>query len=182
MCRWVKVGGRADRVSGTKPPPKINAAPATPFSGCPVADLRAPGAAATAAAAAETSLGPDTGPVTGTTCHQLHHSPNGSPLDQRHGWQTVCCPTRAAVYSAHAHIHKHSCAHKHSRSLPPTSRPSPERPGGPLYENTARRGAGDNVWPDLWIDARLPSFISADTGISAHHQQCLLPHSEHCEN
>lgn len=26
------------------------------------------------------------------------------------------------------------------------------------------------------------SFISADTGISAHHRQCLLPHSERSVN
>lgn len=99
---WVKVGGRADRVSGTKPPPKINAAPATPFSVCPVADLRAPTAPATSGSRDGSGA---RRPVTGTTCHQLHHSPNGSPLNQRHGWQTVCCPTRAAVYSAHTHAY-----------------------------------------------------------------------------
>lgn len=35
--------------------------------------------------------------------------------------------------------------------------------------------------PDPWVDARLPAFIFADAGISAHHRQCLLPHSERSE-
>lgn len=137
----IEVGGRVDRVSGTKPPPKINVAPA---SLC-LSSGRPSGSHSSSSSSSREESGTRR-PVTGTTCHQLHRSPNGSPLDQT--WQTVCCPTKAAVYSAlthtHTYVHKHSCMHKHSCCpLPSTYRPTLERLGGPLMKTC--RGAGDNV-------------------------------------
>lgn len=92
----VKVGGRADRVSGTKPPPKINAVPASLClsSGRPAGSLSSSGSRVESGARR---------PVTGTTCHQLHRSPNGSTLDQRYGRQYVAPPRRQFTLQTHTH-------------------------------------------------------------------------------
>lgn len=156
----IKVGGRVDRVSGTKPPPKINTVPASLClsSGQPLGSH-------SSNSSSSRSSREESGarrPVTGTTCHQLHRSPNGSHLDQRHGRQRVAPPRRQFTLHSHSHththrcIHKHSCTHKHSCCpLPATYRPALERLGGPFMKTC--RGAGDNVYPDLWTQARLPS-------------------------
>lgn len=151
----IKVGGRVDRVSGTKPPPKINSVPVS-LSLC-MSSCRPAGSHSSSNSSSRDKSGARR-PVTGTTCHQLHHSPNGSPLDQRHGRQCVAPPRRQFILHArtHAHVHKHSCTHKHSCCrLPSTNRPALERLGGPLMKTC--RSAGDNVYPDLWSHARLPS-------------------------
>lgn len=137
----VKVGGRADRVSGTKPPPKINAVPASLClsSGRPAGSLSSSGSRVESGARR---------PVTGTTCHQLHRSPNGSTLDQRYGRQYVAPPRRQFTLQTHTHTHC-GCP------LPAIYRLAVERLGGPLIKTV--RGAGDNVEPDLWTQARLPS-------------------------
>lgn len=56
-------------------------------------------------------------PVTGTTCHQLHHSPNGSPLDERHGRQSVAPPRRQFILHKYTHTHTHSCIHKGTKII-----------------------------------------------------------------
>lgn len=77
---------------------------------CPVADPRAPHSSSSREESEARR------PVTGTTCHQLHRSTNGPPLDQRHGRQCVAPPRRQFTLHSHTHtcVHKHSCTHKHS--------------------------------------------------------------------
>lgn len=150
----MKVGWTVDRVSGTKPPPKINAVPA---SLC-LSSGRPAGSHSSSSSSSEVSGARQ--PVTGTTCHQFHCSPIS--LDQRHGRQ-ACWPTKARVYSAltqHAYINIHTLTNSPSAHLQ-----GDQETRRPLMKTC--RGAGDNVQPDPWTHARLPSQSEVHKNLSS---------------
>lgn len=131
----LKVGGRVDRVSGTKPPPKINAVPASLClsSGRPVGSQNR---RRQQQQQPQRSLGPWR-PVTGTTCHRLHRSLMAL-LHQRHGRQRAAPPRRQFILLSHTHacIHKHSGPHKLQLPTPSHLQSSTGETGRPRYENS----------------------------------------------
>lgn len=81
---------------------------------CPVADPRAPHSSSSREESEARR------PVTGTTCHQLHRSTNGPPLDQRHGRQCVAPPRRQFTLHSHTHTHAYINIHARTNTLLPT--------------------------------------------------------------